>query len=498
MRTSSYVIYVDLPGNCDEMLLVHGYSGAYDKVSKRVATYVRAQELRSAPKPLYGSWVSEPAVDGVVEAPSLETMDILKRRGYLTEMNFEQEEEFFKRMALKLHELHSRTPSYIFMPTYNCNLRCSYCFQDHMRTDPKFHHLLRHMSNEMVDRIFRGVAGIEAAHGADPTAKIHRTIGFFGGEPLLAVNRPVIDYIVRKTLELGTGTFWAVSNATELEAYEDILSADKIASVQVTIDGPPSEHDQRRIYADGSGSFAKIARNISMALDRGISISVRLNIDRRNVSQLPELADVMFENGWDKYPNFSVYTSPIRAANDNVNRADVMSSWELDKSLAAMQKQHPRVALMAQPDDGIKQHARRLFHDPKSVVPSLKQSFCSAHTGMYIFDSFADIYACWEYTGDASIRVGHIREDGTLDMNVPILQTWRSRTVASNPVCAKCRYALHCGGGCAVLAQRSSGEFHMNFCDGYSSRFRSSVAEAYVEHISGVALSERGNRVCDQ
>src|SRR5579864_992528 len=379
MRTSSYVIYVDLPGNCDEMLLVHGYSGAYDKVSKRVATYVRAQELRSAPKPLYGSWVSEPAVDGVVEAPSLETMDILKRRGYLTEMNFEQEEEFFKRMALKLHELHSRTPSYIFMPTYNCNLRCSYCFQDHMRTDPKFHHLLRHMSNEMVDRIFRGVAGIEAAHGADPTAKIHRTIGFFGGEPLLAVNRPVIDYIVRKTLELGTGTFWAVSNATELEAYEDILSADKIASVQVTIDGPPSEHDQRRIYADGSGSFAKIARNISMALDRGISISVRLNIDRRNVSQLPELADVMFENGWDKYPNFSVYTSPIRAANDNVNRADVMSSWELDKSLAAMQKQHPRVALMAQPDDGIKQHARRLFHDPKSVVPSLKQSFCSAH-----------------------------------------------------------------------------------------------------------------------
>src|SRR5215469_6750456 len=102
MRTSSYVIYVDLPGNSDEMLLVHGYSGAYDKVSKRVATYVRSQELRSAPKPLYGSWTAEPAVDGVVELPSAQTVEILKRRGYLTEMSYEQEEELFKRLALKL------------------------------------------------------------------------------------------------------------------------------------------------------------------------------------------------------------------------------------------------------------------------------------------------------------------------------------------------------------------------------------------------------------
>jgi uncharacterized protein len=442
--------------------------------------------------------VSEPAVDGAIEPPSSEAVEILRRRGYLTDLSFDQEEEIFKRITLKLHELNSRAPSYIFMPTYNCNLRCSYCFQDHMRTNPQFQHLLKHMSHEVADRIFKGIANIEIAHGANLNSEISRTVGFFGGEPLLAVNRPIIEYIMQKTLDLGPGTFWAVSNATELEAYKDILTPDRIASVQVTIDGPPSEHDQRRIYADGSGSFGKIAQNITMALDCGISVSVRLNIDRRNVSQLPKLAKVMGEYGWDKYSTFGVYTAPIRAANDNVNRSDVMGSWELDKTLAAMQKEHPFMTFMAQPDDGIKQHARRLFHDPKSVIPTLRDSFCSAHTGMYIFDSFADIYACWEYTGDAKIRVGHIDEDGALEMNTPILQTWRTRTVASNPVCSKCRYALHCGGGCAVLAQRSSGDMHMNFCDGYSSRFRASIADAYVEHISGVALMERANRVCDQ
>ena len=37
MRTSSYVIYVDLPDQADRCLLTHGYTGAYDVVSRPVA-----------------------------------------------------------------------------------------------------------------------------------------------------------------------------------------------------------------------------------------------------------------------------------------------------------------------------------------------------------------------------------------------------------------------------------------------------------------------------
>ena len=70
---------------------------------------------------------------------------------------------------------------------------------------------------------------------------------------------------------------------------------------------------------------------------------------------------------------------------------------------------------------------------------------------------FGDIYACWERTGDPSIRVGRVDESGTLQMNMAMLDFWHSRTVTSNPVCSKCRYALHCGGGCAVLALGATG-----------------------------------------
>jgi hypothetical protein len=37
LRTSNYTIYVDLPGNEEEMLLVHTYTGAFDRVSRRLA-----------------------------------------------------------------------------------------------------------------------------------------------------------------------------------------------------------------------------------------------------------------------------------------------------------------------------------------------------------------------------------------------------------------------------------------------------------------------------
>jgi uncharacterized protein len=120
LRTSSYTIYVDLPGSSEEMLLVHGYTGAYDRVSSRVATYVRSLEAHRPPKPLYGDWAPEPVIDGKVPAPSAATLDVLKRRGYLTEMSPEDEEALFVRLSDRLHQRATRqVPQYMFMPTYD-------------------------------------------------------------------------------------------------------------------------------------------------------------------------------------------------------------------------------------------------------------------------------------------------------------------------------------------------------------------------------------------
>ncbi len=501
MRKSSYTMYVELQGNQQEMLLVHGDTGAYDRVSRPVANFLRSKEVKKAPKPLYGEWVTEPPLDASGEAyvPSPLTLEILEQRGFLTRKSVEEETEFLRELAVTLHQ--SKTlgmPGYIFMPNYDCNLRCPYCFQDHMRNDPKFAHLLKRMSTATVDRILQGIAELEAKHGIPADTTLPRDVGFFGGEPLLAANRPVIEYLMNRFSALGQASFWAVSNGTELEAYDDLLGPDGIASIQVTFDGPPEEHDRRRIHADGSGSWQQIARNLHRALELGVRINARVNLDRHNVVDLPRLAEAIAAEGWDRHPKFTAYAAVVRAENGRTDKKTTFDSWELDLAMDEIRELFPLTRIVDRPDDKIKSSARRVFRQEGAAQASLRESFCSAHGRMYIFDAFADIYACWERTGDAKVRLGRVTEDGRLELNGQAEQIWRSRTVASNPVCSHCRYALHCGGGCAVLAEARTGKMNMNFCDGFANRFRAAVAEAFVDHTRGAEMQKVSELVCDQ
>ena len=115
---------------------------------------------------------------------------------------------------------------------------------------------------------------------------------------------------------------------------------------------------------------------------------------------------------------------------------------------------------------------------------------------MYVLDAFGDIYACWERTGDPKIRIGHIDENSEVIFNEELNQTWRNRTVITNPTCRKCRYAFSCGGGCAVMAMNHKGKFHTNYCDGFANRFRASVAEAYQDFVAGTQTMIEPEQVC--
>jgi uncharacterized protein len=491
-RTSSYVIYVDLPDDATRMLLVHGYSGAYDVVSRPVAQYLRFLEARRAPKPLYGSW-SEAAPDedgGLPHAPSPQTLQSLVERGYLTALTVEEEIARFDGISDTLHRAAENRLTYVFMPTYDCNLRCAYCFQDHMRTDAAYAPLLRTMTPELIDRIFVGIRRLESERGMGPESGRPRDIGLFGGEPLLAASRPAVEHILRSARADGPATFWAISNATELDAYADLLGPDGIGAVQITLDGPGREHDRRRIYPDGSGSFARIARNIELALSRGVSVQVRMNVDRGNIDELPALVDEMTEWGWVDDPNFLAYAYPIHAANEKTDRATTFTTWELDLEIERLREAHPHMAALDRPDERIRRAARSIF--AAQAEPGLRAEFCGAHSGMYIFDALGDIYACWERTGDVRLRIGQVNPDGRLRMNLPVLTDWRSRTVSTVRACQQCRYALHCGGGCAVLAEGKRGTKHANYCDGFANRFRAMVGEAFLRHEAGeIAEVER-------
>lgn len=354
-----------------------------------------------------------------------------------------------------------------------------------MRTDDRYKHLLRYMTPALVDRIFASMPIIEERHDAAISNDSPRHITLFGGEPLLAHSRPLISHIINTAREHGPTVFSAVSNATELEAYEDYLGPDLISTLQITIDGPPSKHDARRIYEDGTGSFEKISSNIDLALSKDVSVDVRMNIDRTNIDDLPELARYYIARGWASHPRFSTYVAPVHATNDKTDKQTTFNSWELKAALRGLQFHHEEAMIIGMNDDALRTMVGRVFHEKGDALPLMKTSFCSAHTNMYIFDALGDIYACWERTGDKNLRVGWLEDDGKAEFVADRLANWRARNVSSNTTCEQCRYAMYCGGGCAVLAEDLHGSIHGNYCDAFGRRFRVTVAEAFDDHVSG-------------
>ena len=260
LRASSYNIYVDLPNDQDHLLLLHGYTGAYDRVSRAVGAFVRSRESRNVPKPLYGVWTHEEIDGELVSLPSQVVIEHLKKRGFLTTKSLEEEEAFFIKIVGAIRKQQAlQMPSYVVMPSYDCNLRCHYCFQDFMRTDPSYNHLLRTMSFDVADRILKSLTEIETKHHSiEDSASRERNFTLFGGEPLTQLNQPVVAYFIEKARQLGRTCFGAITNGTQLQAYANLLNQENISWLQITIDGPPAEHDKRRIRADGSGSFAAI------------------------------------------------------------------------------------------------------------------------------------------------------------------------------------------------------------------------------------------------
>ncbi|MEY9859297.1 radical SAM protein with 4Fe4S-binding SPASM domain [Catenulispora sp. GAS73] len=265
--------------------------------------------------------------------------------------------------------------------------------------------------------------------------------------------------------------------------------------ISSTLDGVPEEHDKRRVYPDGRGSFAAIADNVTMALSHGARISIRLNVDRVNVGHLPRLARIFEDRGWSGHQNFVAYTAPITGGNGKTERETLFSSWELDQALDELRAAEPSMNVIDRPDDRLRNRVLSLFSH--GGHPGGQPTFCGAHTGMYVIDRFGDMYACWERTGNPKIRIGRIAQDGTIETSEAMSSLWRNRTVTSNPVCKQCRYALYCGGGCAVLAEGRTGRLDRNYCDGFGFRLRAMVAEAYTDHAAGKQAGRSVAPLCD-
>ncbi|MEW6442720.1 MAG: SPASM domain-containing protein [bacterium] len=466
MRPSSFCIVVALPGE-ERSLLFHGYSGAVDLVHPRVVELLRDPTGDVA------------AGDGGI---SQEALDLLRRRGYLTEWARDEERAYVRELGERVHKVSRRHApgGFLLIPTYSCNLRCSYCYEQSLRSHG------RAWLEERMDRL-RVDAAFAAMDRIDPVSKTGRSLGLYGGEPLQRANREIVEYVMESASSRGFTAFSAITNGVDLDGYLDLLGPGRIRFLQVTLDGPPEIHDRRRVLADGSGTFHRIGRNVTRALETGARVSVRINVDPSNLEGLARLREFVVAQGWPERSNFRAYCSPVHG---RLEDARAVSSFESFAGHIAMQE------AIEQVDPGGDGPLERcavtsslsrtlLAHLRNRGLPRWKTGFCGSNLAMYLFDPHGDIYPCWEVVGHRQHRIGWYRNGAAVWVDREEAGKWHERSVVRVQGCLDCAYLFFCGGGCESAAYQKKGSLDRPDCSDFPEIFRRAAVLAYREHVRG-------------
>lgn len=385
--------------------------------------------------------------------------------GYLTRMSEAEEEAWFVRRVQELEqstETMFAAPLFSFVTTYSCNLACSYCFQANtgMRTAP-----VRQMSVDVAREC------LEVVRNA-PRHRQRAVVELFGGEPLLPNLREVVELIVLECESMGYITR-ATTNGTHLHRFADLLGPNRIAELQISIDGSREYHDQRRIPINGQPTFDTIWANIKMAIAAGTRVMVRANLDRRNLEGFVALAEFLDAEDFLDHPlgelhYVDVQPDPI-APDYGLNTAVPLA--EIERYLREAAQQHPVLNKIAAPaevgtfDDWVSMN----FHHPRT-------RHCGAVTNNIYFAPDKRTYSCHETAGREELSIGEIR-DGTLYEN-DSAANWRSRRVDNLPGCRRCPYALTCSGGCAARTDITS-QPDQSYCNGFDDTFKNLLVRQY-------------------
>ena len=325
---------------------------------------------------------------------------------------------------LKVLEARNRIERYksfrlglIVLPTLNCNFRCEYCFEEKKR-------ML--MPPDIEEAIYNFVQG-----RAREIKQLK--ISWFGGEPLLAPK--IIDRLARRIIDLCGKHGVEYHSDVTTNGYLlnrktiDWLKEIKVEKIQVTLDGDRETHDSRRRLKNGGPTFDVILNNIKMAADH-FSISIRLNIDRKNALKAKNLLPILAQHGLQD--KVSVYYGIV------VGLTKACKDYE---SSCLDADELTRIMLLLHEDAVESEYDFIPFPYPFTNVGG-----CGAmRPDFFVVDPDGYLHKCLNPVGNKEEAVGHITQPIEFDPGLVTYLTWDPM---EDEVCSKCDILPICSGGC--------------------------------------------------
>jgi uncharacterized protein len=380
-------------------------------------------------------------------------IETLKERGYIFESVEEEELEFARLGKIHANFFSNCVPlSFKLIFSYNCNLRCVYCFQKAVQSQ------YPQMSKDRLEKAFDAMMYLDNNTDED---RPRPNISVFGGEPLLEENR----YLIENTYELANKAGFVpgsiLTNGLLLKEFVPLLEEKCVKQIQVGLDGPREVHDQRRPTATGGSSFDRIAEGIDEALDSGISVTARVHVDDQNIDSLPRLASWIKMKGWSAKSTFQAYVAPVDGHKCSLNKPNLVNPMLLAKILDNLNT-HKEMSILKLTGWEPLDYFIPMVKSSRPTIPRFVH--CDAFTGnTFYFDNSGDVYICIECCGYPTKAVGSFIPG--LHFNERYVE-WRDRNIAMIPQCSSCSIALICGGGCGFSALERSGTIMQPDCGG--------------------------------
>ena len=414
----------------------------------------------------------------------------LREMGILVDSDAEDARMLADAKAAFAVEMESTPTQLIAVPSFACNLACTYCYQEVFASTRGL------VKPAVIDAFFSWIdrdgnpERVRSALGPYPppssplaslglampsrdaplptkpagsardrhyaTEQPPPYITLFGGEPL--VDTPAHRDRVRRYLEgaraRGLGVA-VVTNGYDLEVFADLLGQGPLREVQVTLDGPRAVHDARRPHGNGGATFERIVRGIDAMVAAKIPVNLRIVVDRANLPSLPELARFAEDKGWLDLPEARFKTQVGRnyelfGCAAGQRRSDLYERAELWAAYVELAEREP----------GLRRLYRPRFHGighlaDSGELPAPNFDGCPATKKEWAFGPDGTLYGCTATVGNPRYRLGRFYP--TIERDEQAIATWRERSTFNIEECKQCNLAPLCGGGCGALAAASHG-----------------------------------------
>lgn len=376
---------------------------------------------------------------GDLQLPAPETETLLAEHGVLVESGLDERNAALDRYRKR--RANRKTLRLTIAPTLDCNFACPYCYE---YTRPGI----------MTDAVAEQVVDF-AADRLQHSERL--SVDWYGGEPLLVPDR--VMGITRDLRQLAESTnkswfFSMVTNGYRLdETMARSLAEAGISDVQITLDGPPEIHDQRRKLRNGAGTFSRILENLKTAVEIFEDVRLRINLDSNNPDQWKPLVALLEEAGIRDRVRMhiaSVDTQTeanagyMNACLDSETFADTWVDWELDA-----------------------------YQTGKGGVLSLpRMTVCvMVSEWAYVIDPDGNLYKCWNHIGDADRMIGHVSEPDLVDPD----GRWKRFDPTDWAACRDCDLLPACMGRCPDQLEKTGPE-------GTCGRWKHCLKEAVILH----------------